>query len=510
VSPALSVGVNAVNTYGQILKSTALIGGSSVANIALGMVRTKVMAVLLGPAGIGLWGLYNAIADLAQGVAGLGVNSSGVRQIAEAVGSGNSQRIARTVTVLRRVSIVLGLLAAVFIAVFSPRISALTFGTDAHAVAVALLSVAVFLRLVASGQLALIQGMRRISDLAMAGVWGALLGTTITIGAVYFLGSAGLVPSLIAIAATTLATTWWYSRRIPIAAPPITLSETWHETSALLGLGFAFLASAFMTMGVAYAVRITVLRVVGYEAAGLYQAAWTLAGLYVGFILQAMGADFYPRLTAVGKDNIECNRLVNEQALMGLLLAGPGVIATVTFAPAVVALLYSSSFAPASGLLRWICLGMMLRIISWPTGFIIVARGEQRLFFLTELAWTIVHVGLAWACVTFYGLNGAGMAFFGSYVFHVVLIYLVVRHLTGFRWSVENRRSGLLFLALITAVFCSSYMFPRSVAIGVGVFALALSTMYSLRAFVELVPPDRWPPKIYRLFALPRLAVRRS
>ena len=51
-------------------------------------------------------------------------------------------------------------------------------------------------------------------------------------------------------------------------------------------------------MGVAYVVRITVLRKVGIEATGLYQSAWTLGGLYVAFILQAMGADFYPRLTA--------------------------------------------------------------------------------------------------------------------------------------------------------------------------------------------------------------------
>ncbi len=36
------------HTYGQILKSSALIGGSSVVNIAIGIVRTKAMAVLLG------------------------------------------------------------------------------------------------------------------------------------------------------------------------------------------------------------------------------------------------------------------------------------------------------------------------------------------------------------------------------------------------------------------------------------------------------------------------------
>ena len=44
------------------------------------------MALLLGPAGFGLMGLYTSILALTQAIAGMGINQSGVRQIAEAVG----------------------------------------------------------------------------------------------------------------------------------------------------------------------------------------------------------------------------------------------------------------------------------------------------------------------------------------------------------------------------------------------------------------------------------------
>src|SRR5262245_5155768 len=90
------------NSYRQILKSTAWVGGSSFVNIGIGIARTKVMAMLLGPAGFGLAGLYLSVAGLAQSIAGLGINSSGVRQIAEAAASGDSRRIAHTAAVLRR------------------------------------------------------------------------------------------------------------------------------------------------------------------------------------------------------------------------------------------------------------------------------------------------------------------------------------------------------------------------------------------------------------------------
>ena len=486
-------------SYGQILKSSALVGGSSVLNIGIGIVRTKAMAMLLGPAGFGLFGLYGSVADLSLTVAGLGVNSSGVRQIAQAVGTNDVEEIALTTVVLRRASIFLGVLGAILLCVFSRQVSNVTFGTTAHRGAICLLSLAVFFRLVSAGQGALIQGMRRIRDLAKMQVLGALFGTLISIALVYLFGDNGVVPALIGVAAMTIVTSWWYSRKIEIQSPKLTLSQTKKEVSELLKLGLAFMSSGLMTMGVAYGTRITILHKLGVEATGFYQSAWTLGGLYVGFVLQVMAADFYPRLTATSKDNSECNRLVNEQALVGLLLAGPGVIATLTFAPLVIALFYSAKFGAAVGILRWICLGATLQVITWPMGFIIVAKGKPAMFFVAELAWTVVALGLAWVCVKSYGLNGAGIAFFGSYVFHCFLIYPIVHRLSGFRWSKANKNSLLLFLSLIAMVFCGFYVLPLFFAACIGAIALVLSGIYSVRALLQLVSFDHLPRPIRRL-----------
>jgi O-antigen/teichoic acid export membrane protein len=246
-------------------------------------------------------------------------------------------------------------------------------------------------------------------------------------------------------------------------------------------------------MSAAYAIRIIVLRSEGFEAAGLYQSAWALGGLYVGIVFQAMGADFYPRLTAVASNNEECNRLVNEQAQVGLLVGGAGVIATLTLAPLVIAIFYSTRFAPAVDLLRWICLGMMLRVIAWPMGYIVLAKNAQKAFFWTELAATVIHIGLAWVLVAHVGLNGAGVAFFGLYVWHGLLIYAVVRRISGFRWSRENVKLGTIFVGVIAAVFCGLYLLPSWLATSLGVLSTAATGLYSARALASLVPADAMP-----------------
>jgi antigen flippase len=277
------------------------------------------------------------------------------------------------------------------------------------------------------------------------------------------------------------------------------MAEMGNEAADLIKLGFAFMASGLMMTATSYAISVILLRKVGFDAAGLYQCAWRLGGIYIGVILGSMGTDFYPRLTAVAKDNVTCNRLVNEQTQVSLLLAGPGVIATLTLAPLMITLFYTPNFYEAIQVLRWLCLGMALRIISWPIGFIILAKNAQHSFFWSELGWTVVYLGLAWVCVSSFGLNGAGIAFFGSYVFHVLMIYLIVRRLSGFHWSTANRKTGLLFISIVALVFCGFYELSSRLATAVGIFAVIISSVYSIRALVNLVSLDRIPRSMLRV-----------
>jgi antigen flippase len=483
------------HTYRQILHSTALIGGSAVVTTATGIVRAKAFALLLGPAGMGLMGLYSSIADLTQSVAELGVNSSGVRQMAEAAGSGDMSRIAKTAAVLRRTSVVLGLIGAFVLVAFCRPIAAWTFGSTQFALPVACLSIAVFFRLVGDGHTALIQGMRRIPDLARIGMLSTLFGAIGAVTLAYFFGTSGVMPSLVLTAAVTLALALWYSRKIEIPPTTVTRAELRTEVSALLKLGTAFMLMSAIGAGTAYAIRIMVRERLGFEAAGLYQSAWALGGLYVAFILQSMGSDFYPRLTAVANDHPECNRLVNEQAHVSLLLAGPGVIGTITFAPLVLAIFYNRAFAGAVQPLRWICLGMALRIIAWPMGYLIVAKGKRALLVFTEVAAAVVHLGLGFTLIRYFGLAGATMAFFGLYVWHGLLVYVIVRKLSGFRWSAVTRRAALLYLFVIAVVFSACLVLPQSVATAIGTAALLGASAYSWRMVRGLVATDGIPHK---------------
>ena len=463
-------------------------GGASIVNIALQIVRGKCVAMILGPAGVGLIGTFTSITALISAVAGMGINSSGVRQIAEATGSGDQERIARTAIALRRVSLVLGLLGAAVMVAMSPWLSQWTFGDRSHVLALMLLSLTVLFGAISGGQTALIQGTRRIGDLMKLTMLGAAAGTVASIPLVWLWGERGIAPFMIVVAACAIVTSWWYARKVPLAPVTCDVRQTVRECKPLLAFGFSLMVSGLLTLGGAYLIRVIVIRTLGMEATGHYQAAISLSSIYVGFVLSAMGTDFYPRLTAVSVDHAAMTTMVSEQSEISLLLAVPGILATLAFAPLVIALFYSRDFTPAVEVLRWQILGIALRVVSWPIGFAILAKGAGRTFIATEAAAYLVQIGGIWLFVSAFGLKGTGIAFFAMYFFYWAMVYLVVHRMIGFRYSVAARRILWWTLPAVAAAFLATEFIPGWLALIVTLPVMLAATWYCGNALAALVP----------------------
>ncbi|MCT0212028.1 O-antigen translocase [Synechococcus sp. CS-1326] len=474
------------NSLGGVFKASALIGSSALMGAALGALRAKTLAVLLGPAGIGLMGTFTMVQELARSMAQLGMTQSGVRQVAEAASTGDDQRLALVALVLRRITILCGFLGAIALWASSGAVSTLTFGTKEQATSISLLALALFLTVVADGRGALLQGMRRMKAVAKLSVFGALLGTIATVVLVYFLRERAIVPSLVAAAMAYLGLAWWFSRGIGKAVVVPKAGEVARETALLFNLGLAFLASGLLMSGSDYVVRTFIIRMEGIENAGLYQAAWTVGGLYVGFVLQAVAMDFYPRLVGVVNDHHVCNATVNEQTTVSMLMAAPGIIATITFAPLAIHLFYSAKFFGSIVLLQWICMGMAIRIIVTPMRFIIIAMNRRLAFFAVEAAWATFNIAATWWGLHAFGLEGAAIAFLLTNVFQALFVYLLAHNMTGFQWSAENRRTGSYFLLACLMTFVLQKTLSQWPALAVGTIITLASLLLCVRTTLRL------------------------
>jgi PST family polysaccharide transporter len=150
----------------------------------------------------------------------------------------------------------------------------------------------------------------------------------------------------------------------------------------------------------------------------------------------------------------------------------------------------------------------MLQVISWPIGFIIIAKAKRGMFIACEIAWGVVSIALAAVCITYFGLLGSGIAFFGSYVFHAVMIYVVVNRISGFRWSRDNWTTGTISLSMVAAVFAGFFVLPFIYSVALGMVATLLSAVYSVRTLTSFLSAEQIPTPIRKLLITFRLTSR--
>ena len=475
------------SSYAQILKASSIMGGAAGINLLLSMIRTKFVAVLIGTTGVGLISSFGAVQGLIGTLAGLGIQASGVRDVAAAVGKGDEQAIGRAVLTLRRICWLTGLVGMAAMMLFSPLLSQLTFGSNQYTYDIAALGIIILFGNLSGGQLALIQGMRRIGDLARANIIGAALGTAVAIGCYTALGLRGIVPTLVVVAGIQLVLSWYFARRVPVPKVALSWKETFTEANGMVRLGIVFMWNGLMLSGVSYLTITLIAQQISLQAVGIYSAAFALSGMFVNFVLGAMGADYYPRLTAVAHDKAAMNRLVNEQTEIGLLLAVPGLLATMAMAPWVIHIFYTSEFLPAVELMQWFILGCLGRVISWPLGFVMLALGKGRWFLLTETSFNIVHIVFIALGLFLFGIEGVAIGFCVMYVGYTLAVYLVGRHLIGFKWSAECIKIALIAIPLLMIAFIVSRLLPLWTATITGTVLTIVVSAYSLRGLIQRI-----------------------
>ena len=471
-------------SHRQILKSSSIIGGASVINILIGLFKIKVVAVLLGPAGIGLIGLLQNVMAMTSSVAAMGIRTAGTRQISEANAENNQQMIATARRALFLGTMVLAVLGGVFTWLFRESLASTFFNDQSKSSWIGWLSIGVVLSVASSSQTALLNGMRRIGDLAKLQIYSALFATILGIAALYKWQEQGLIFFVISVPIATFILGHLYVSKLPnVVVEHISTSALKRQWRALLQLGFAFMLSGLaVTLG-QLAVRTLVQNRLGSVDLGLFQAAWNISMTYIGFVLAAMGTDYYPRLTGVIKDQTATIRLVNEQTEVALLLAGPLFLAMMTLAPWVLTLLYSSDFVPAAQILRWQILGDILKVISWPLGFVVLAAGASKTFLLFESIVMLVFYTFNWLFIDHLGIEATGIGFFLMYLIYLPIVYLWAKYKIGFIWR-KNIVINIYFLlfSAVLLIFISSL--NQWIGLALGMF---ITSCISLRSFRHIM-----------------------
>lgn len=466
ISPARATGIIALGTAAQLLSAVAV---------------SKALAILTGPQGVGFYALLQSLLGLASLGFGLGVGTGIVRATARALADGDKDRP----IALRNAAIVIafagGLAGGGAFVLLREPIAATFLGGRPYAWAVVVVAPALLLGLLASVESGCLNGHYRIRATALATAASSFAGAAVVIPLVAAAGTDALPWAILGVSVASVLVATVARRRSIVgtydkpAAPGLFAALRWFA-----GFGGSYTLSQLAGTGVQLLVPVIVLSMLGHEAVGYVRAASAIAVGYLGFLLTSMGREYYPRAAATATTATALQRLVADQGRLVMALSVPLILATSALAPMVISILYSDAFLPATGVLQWMLVGDVLKLLSWTGSFVILARASATRYFVIEFIGGGCLLLTTVVATAAYGVVGVGVAYSVTYAIYLGVVWAAARPIVRIPVT-PAVMAGLALAIALAALQLARPALPPIVATGALLTAALVAAGWSVR-----------------------------
>jgi len=468
------------SSYRQLFKSTTIFGGVQVVIIIVSIIKSKLIAILLGPTGMGIHGLFMGTINFIKALTEFGLERSAVKNIAAANGTNDTQRISTVIKVLKRLVWGTGLLGAFFTLIFSSYLSQLTFGDKEYTIAFIWLSITLMFNQLIAGEKAILRGLREIRLMAKASLWGSISGLIISIPIYYFWRLEGIAPAIIITAISTFIVTYYHSKKVKLDNVKLKKNDYVTEGKDMLKMGFFLSLNSLTVLGTSYLVRIFIRSIGSVDDVGFYTAGFAIVNAYFGVFFTSLTTDYYPKLASVASNNKKANLLMNQQSEMSVLIIAPVLTIFLVFINSIIVILYSKEFVPINNMILWAALGIYFKAASYSLGIIFISKGDVKTLFWSDFLSNVVLLILNLIGFKYWHLEGLGWSILLSFIFTFLLTFFIVRSKYHFSYTSHFYKIFTIQLLIgISCLFTVKYIgTPFNFIIGL-VFIL-LSTIYSL------------------------------
>ena len=464
-----------------IIKTMGMFGSIQVFNILCSIIRTKLIALWIGPVGMGLFAIFNSAIEMIGNITNLGLRTSSIRNISQETNNGG--KLNRICTVVRRWTLVLGILGAIVIASASPLLSQMSFGDKNHIWGYIALSIAVLANTLTNGEHSILQGTSLLRKLAKASLYGAFTGLLLSSPLFYFLGEDSIIPSIICYSLSILFFSYLLrNKNVGIQGETLSIKDTINLGKDFLKLGIFITLTDIASQITNYAFISYLNNASSTEMVGYYQTGYTLIAKYTALIFSSLGVEYFPRLSKVSHSNIRLNTFVSQEINIVLMILTPVIIAFILCRRLIISILYSPDFFIIETFISVGIIGMIFRAISWCMAFVILAKGTGKIFFITEITSTIIFLFLYIPAFNIFGLNGFGVAFLLWYLFYSIIIAFV--YYRKFRLKLNIACYKWLIWSLITSSTALLLMETNNTI--ATIVLLIVTTAYSAMEFKKL------------------------
>lgn len=413
-----------MESYKSIFKASSLFGGVQGLSIVLNLVRTKLVAILLGPAGIGLNSIYNETRELIHSSTNLGLDVSGIRGISKSYEdwinaksdedkAEKATAIDQEISLLRSWVLILALLGTLVCMILAEPISYFTFNDYEHTLGYVFLSPVVGLSTIICGELAILKAMRRIKMIASVSIINVLLTILTSIPLYYFYGIEGVIPAFILLYISQFFAIISFSYRVKRPTFMFNKQKLANGFPMLL-LGISFALTGIINHGAQLGIRTFINNNGGLEAVGLFNAGYTIFTTLGSIAFASLDSYYFPKLSGIFNDLELRRQTIFRQTKVTLSIITPLALILIAILGWVLPLLFSHEFDSVVPMAQVAVAGLLFRAVYLPFAYIPLSAGDSKTFLCLELISASILAAVVIIGYHFYGLLGAGIGLLTS------------------------------------------------------------------------------------------------
>lgn len=411
-----------------LIKVASLNSASVVTKIIAGFLTSKAIALFVGAEGLALIGNLRDFLRSAQSVATLGFYNGLVKYIAEF--KNNTIELSKTISTIFYVGFISTIIVSSLCYFNADYINDSIFSYyNDYAYVIKIVAIALPFYALNMFTFGILNGFSKYKILIIINIIGQILGLSVTILLIYkeridgALISVAIAESLIFL--ITLVGVANQRSLIPLVKVK---SISFSYLKKLSSFSIMAIFSAILLPMVAIAIRSYIIdsnEVSGMQDAGHWEAMNRISKYYLMFVSSLLTLYILPRFSEI--DNIKEFRAEVFNFYKTIIpIFGAGLLLIYLLRHFIITLVFTKEeFAPVADLFLWQLLGDFVKVLSIVIAYQFLAKKMFWHYIITEAFSVLTLYFTSVYFIDIYGVKGANMAHFATYVLYYGLILLI-------------------------------------------------------------------------------------
>lgn len=410
----------------DIVKVFSLTSVSTLVKMLTGLVSVKVVAAIIGPAGVALVGQLHNFSTIAMQLASGGINSGITKYVAEY--NKDWEKIRSYIGTALRITVACSLAIGLMMIVLHRQLSGWIMLSPEYGYVFVIFGFTILLYALNAMLISVVNGFKEFGRYVRINIANSLVGLAFTVTFALTMGLRGALISAVTYQSVMLFVTLWMIRKLPWVERQV-IREKFSRVIAKDYFKYSLMAltSAAVIPVSQMLLRGYVITQISQVEAGWWEGMNRISNMYLMVITQSFGVYYLPRLSELS-DPGELRREIFKayKVIVPMMLVGFSLIYLLRFV--VIRILYTPEFLPMSNLFAWQLAGDFFKICSWLLAYLMVAKSMTRTFIATEILFSFLYVGLGLLFVRYNSsVVGLNQAYLLNYILYTVGMVMFFR-----------------------------------------------------------------------------------